>query len=164
MILTRRVLQPEAMVQSLAWRRDHQGGCSCGHISAAEEILCPSPKTVLLGAEPGSISLGQGFHLPQCPWEEKTLTQEPRGTKGLTSGQDLAPKPPSLLLLVGLHTPPSLPQKLLLLQAGRCFVSLWAVAATQYCCKQPDLALEEKRGGAGCHQHPLPFQHCPISC
>ena len=76
--------------------------------------------------------------------------QEPGGEKGLTPGQDLVPKLPSLLPLVGLHTPLALPQKAPLLRVGRCVGclwqgSLWGVGGAQYCCKQQDLALGEKR-------------------
>ena len=44
------MLQPEALVQSLAWRRAHLAGSSRGHISMAEEILCPSPKRGTAGS------------------------------------------------------------------------------------------------------------------
>ena len=33
------------LVELLAWRRAYPGSCSCGHISMAVEILCPSTKT-----------------------------------------------------------------------------------------------------------------------
>ena len=84
------MLQPKAVVQPLAWRRAHPGGCSHGHMSMAERFSVPPLKQVLLGAESGSLSLSWGFHLPQHPWAEKLLTQGVGGKEGLTLGQDLA--------------------------------------------------------------------------
>lgn len=60
-----------------------------------QRMFCVPP---LLGAGPGSLSLGWGFQLLQNPWTEKPLTQAPGREKGWTLGQDLEFK-------LILHTP-----------------------------------------------------------
>ena len=87
-------IQEDAHVGTFLWQR---------------RFCVPPLKQVLTGVEPRSLSVGQGFHKPQEPWAEKPLTQEPGSEKGLTPGQDLEPKLPSLLPLVGLYIPLDLP-------------------------------------------------------
>ena len=59
-------LLPKAIIQPLVWEAANLGTFPW------QRVFCVPPlKPSLLGAEPGSLSLGWGFHLPQLPWAEK---------------------------------------------------------------------------------------------